>query len=198
MMQHYRLTNNLKFLIFGIIIISSSYVYAVTNQFLPIPNFIISTPTGSENIVSSSTVKIFSDSSGNLEFLAPRATYVSQVAQLQWDSNLQNDFINDQMNTISVYSDILRHGQTLNGTYFSITITPIVNTMDQPITLKLLDNSVFTGNLITIQPNDYTVITQKIDYNFNQGDNLIWKITGRTSNANSLNFNAQVIIDYNK
>ena len=175
-----------------------STIYAATNQFIQTSSISITTPTGTANILPSNTIKIFTDNAGNYEFLAPRVTFVSQVTRLQWDSTIQNNFINDQMNDISIYSDVLRHAQPLNGTYFSVSLTPITNTIERPITIKLLDNSIFTGNIITILPNDYTPITQTINYNFNQGDNLIWKITGRNSNANSFTFNAQVIIDYNK
>ena len=185
-------------IILGILSITSiSCIYAAS-QFNQVTSLSISTPTGAVNILPSDTVKIFTDNAGNYKFLAPRVTYVSQVTRLQWDSTIQNNFINDQMNDISIYADVLRHAQPLNGTYFSVSITPIINTIDRPITLKLLDNSVFTGNQITIEPTNYSPITQTINYDFNQGDNLIWKITGRTSNANSFVFNAQVIIDYNK
>ena len=179
-------------------ITSISCIYAVSTQFNQVTSLSISTPTGTANILPSETVKIFTDNGGNYKFLAPRVTYVSQVTRLQWDSTIQNNFVNDQMNDISQYPDVLRHAQPLNGTFFSVSITPIINTIDKPITLKLLDNSVFTGNIITIQPTNYAPITQIINYNFNEGDNLIWKITGRTTNANSFIFNAQVIIDYNK
>ena len=186
-------------IIIGILSVTTiTSIYATSSQFSQTTSLTVTTPTGTANILPSNTIKLFTDNSGNFEFLAPRATYISQVTRLQWDSTTQNNFINDQMNDISVYSDVLRHAQPLNGTYFSVSITPLTNTMDKPLTLKLLDNSIFTGNIITIQPNDYTPITQIINYNFNQGDNLIWKITGRTSNANSFTFNAQVIIDYNK
>lgn len=169
--------NQKIFIISGIIgIISITSIYATTNQFTNINSFAISTPTGTANIIPSNTVKIFTDNAGNFELIAPRVTYVSQVTRLQWDSSIQNNFINDQMNDISIYSDVLRHAQPLNGTYFSVSITPIINTMDKPITIKLLDNSIFTGNLIIIQPYNYTAITKNINYNFNQGDNLIWKM----------------------
>lgn len=124
--------------------------------------------------------------------------FISPVSELTWDSNQQNNYINDDMNIISQYPEEAGHPQILNGTYDSIMIKPIINTLDQTIIIRLFHDGSPTNYSFRINPGNYTTKIINVNFTFNQGDNLVWVINGRSNTANSLKFDTQVIIDYTK
>ena len=134
----------------------------------------------------------------NVNAATQTVIFISPISELTWDSNQQNNYINDDMNLISQYPDEIGHGQILNGTYDTVMIRPIVNTLDQTINIKLFYNGSPTNISFRINPGDYNTKIINVNFPFNKGDNLIWVFNGRSNTANSLKFDAQVIIDYTK
>lgn len=138
-------------------------------------------------------------STGNtVSFSQSRIYFVGTLNQLIYDPSDPQFYISDQLNFQNRYADNVLHYEIFNGTVARISISPISNTLSQPLTIELFINGIDTGKGVIIQPRSLTPINTGIQQGFNLNDNVYWKMISSDTNPRSFLFNAQDIIFYHK
>lgn len=158
------------------------------------------------NAVTSTGIMIFQGdqfinvtATGNtVSFSQSRIYFVGSLTQLEYDHSNPQLYISDQLNFQNQYADNVPHYEIFNGTIARISISPVLNTLSQPLTIELFVNGIDTGKGVTIQPRSMSAINTGINQGFGLNDNVYWKIITTDTNPRSFVFNAQDIIFYHK
>lgn len=125
--------------------------------------------------------------------------FLTQVNPIHILANGTIIYLNDQMSSVNNDLQQITHYQPLNGTFFAVSLSPIINNLNQTITFTLYDNGVSTGKSITINNSVKTNNIYSINYDFNKGDNLYWIVTSTEIGTYELiDFNTQILIIYNR
>ena len=150
----------------------------------------------SNNIQSGNGIEITQTNSSGLTITNNRIITTGTLEQIDWNPTNQNNYLSSQMELNSQYSLLVQNTQPFQGKVTNVSITPVINTISAPVTLTLYDNGIPTKKSITIPSRSTSGIIVAINQDFNQGDSLTWAITSKSSEPNSLIFNAQVMISY--